>query len=323
MNTQTELTREANQCLRLLEGTSSIYKKNIMSGGTIKYQCETAFNQLLSKEHTTLIQTMILDDQREDVRLQKLEEAYALSFQYICAYSKIVEEECHKAVNELNRRKKYWEEELERKHQLTEIETKQRPGELKRERDALKRIQTLPDELIRLIGSYAYTPRIRLLILDLKYDFSEVLQKAVLPNLDLAQMRNLYYLFKKGNKKTALVLDSGVSKKIYGDMHFGNQYRPMTSTDGKITTKKDFVDKIVSVLDRLKKLSAKTNRLHSQETHQIVNEGLLNTYILFAHKLKKYLPAPKPIVASPLVKAKKPVASKKRKSTAVIDLTDV
>jgi hypothetical protein len=90
-----------------------------------------------------------------------------------------------------------------------------------------------------------------------------------------------------------------------------------------MTTKKDFVDKIVSVLDRLKKMSAKTNRLHSQETHQIVNEGLLNTYILFAHKLKKYLPPPKPIVASPLlVKAKKPVASKKRKSTAVIDLTD-
>jgi hypothetical protein len=159
--------------------------------------------------------------------------------------------------------------------------------------------------------------------LDVKYDFSEVLQKAVLPNVDLAQMRKLYYLFKKGNKKTALVLDSGVSKKIYGDMHFGNQYRPMTSEDGKMTTKKHFVDKIVLVLNRLKKMSAKTNRLHSEETHQIVNEGLLNTYILFAHKLKKYLPPPKPIVASPLVKAKKPVASKKRKSTAVIDLTDV
>lgn len=277
----------------------------------IKIGINRTFRNLFPEADSTVLNSIIYNDGDHTSKINDLHQGYDLSIQYVEQYMRLVARECLHVKRKLQKQKDNLNRVVEEKRKALMDEAIYNAGAEEREQQALVRIQKLPDDLIRVIAGYAYTPTIRSVVLELKYDFAELL-----PKLNVKQTKALYYRFKQLNEPVAKGLDK-YRKEVYGMIDFGSKWAPMTKSDGSMTKKDDFIDKILSVMDKLKTLSHSTARFHNAKNmHRLVSKGLLENYKLLTYASKRFAPVPRAIPPTKITKPRKPRKTKQTETPA-------
>ena len=255
--------------------------------------------------------------------INDLHQGYDLSIAYVDQYMRLARLECAKIKRQLQTKKLSLNRIVEEKRKALEDEAKYNAGAEERERQVLIRIQKMPDDIIRVIAEYAYTPDIRCLILELKYDFSDLLPKL---KITVKQMRALYYRFKQVNQPIAKGLSKDNRKEVYGTIDFGNKWA-MSKSDGNMTKKEQFIAKMLLVMNKMKTLSLSTGRFHNtKNVHRTLSTALLENYKLFTYVSKRFAPVPRPLPSEKITKHRKTRRPKQaipaQPPSQVIDLTN-
>jgi hypothetical protein len=293
----------------------------------IKNGINRTFRNLFPEADSTVLNSIIYNDGDHTSTINDLHQGYDLSIQYVEKYIRLVIRECAHVKRKLQKQKLTLNRIVEEKRKALMDEAIYNAGAEERERQVLIRIQKLPDDLIRVIAGYAYTPTIRSVVLELKYNFAELL-----PKLNVKQIKGLYYRFKQVNEPVAQGLDK-YSKEVYGMIDFRIKWTTMSKSDGNMTKKEHFIDKILVVMDKLKTLSHYTARFHNTKNmHRLVSKGLLENYKLFTYVSKRFAPVPRTIPPEKITKHRKPrkiaqttpsvSAEQAPPSSEVIDLTN-
>jgi hypothetical protein len=282
------------------------------------------FKNLFPAADSAAINSILYNDGDDTSMINDLHQGYDLSIAYVDQYMRLARLECAKIKRQLQTKKLSLNRIVEEKRKALEDEAQYNAGAEEREQQVLVRIQKLPDDLIRLIAEYAYTPDIRSLILELKYDFSDLLPKL---KITVKQMRALYYRFKQVNQPIAKGLNKDNRKEAYGAIDFGNKWAPMSKSDGNMTKKEQFIAKMLSVMNKLKTLSLSTGRFHNtKNVHRTLSKALLENYKLFTYVSKRFAPVPRPLPSEKITKQRKPRTPKQaipaQLPSQVIDLTN-
>ena len=282
------------------------------------------FKNLFPAADSAAINSIIYNDGDDTSMINDLHQGYDLSIAYVDQYMRLARLECAKIKRQLQTKKLSLNRIVEEKRKALEDEAKYNAGAEERERQVLIRIQKMPDDIIRVIAEYAYTPDIRSLILELKYDFSDLLPKL---KITVKQMRALYYRFKQVNQPIAKGLNKDNRKEAYGAIDFGNKWAPMSKSDGNMTKKEQFIAKMLSVMNKLKTLSLSTGRFHNtKNVHRTLSKALLENYKLFTYVSKRFAPVPRPLPSEKITKQRKPRTPKQaipaQLPSQVIDLTN-
>jgi hypothetical protein len=302
---------------------SNRYQNYYEPASSIKIGINRSFRNLFPEADSTVLKSIIYNDGDHTSTINDLHQGYDLSIQYVEQYMRLVNRECLHVKRKLQKQKLTLNRIVEEKRKALDDEAKYNAGAEERERQVLIRIQKLPDDLIRVIAGYAYTPTIRSVVLELKYNFAELL-----PKLNVKQIKGLYYRFKQVNEPVAQGLDK-YSKEVYGMIDFRIKWTTMSKSDGNMTKKEHFIDKILVVMDKLKTLSHYTARFHNTKTmHRFVSKGLVENYKLFTYVSKRFAPVPRPLPSTKITKQRKPRTPKQAAIPAqadppsqVIDLT--
>ena len=259
----------------------------------------------LFPEDSTVLNSIIYNDGDHTGTINDLHQGYDLSIQYVEQYMRLVSRECLHVKRKLQKQKTNLNRIVEEKRKALMDEAIYNAGAEEREQQVLVRIQKLPDDLIRVIAGYAYTPTVRSLVLELKYDFAELL-----PKLNVKQTKALYYRFKQVNEPVAKGLDK-YRKEVYGMIDFGTKWTTMSKSDGNMTKKEHFIDKILLVMDKLKNLSQSSARFHNAKNmHRLVSKGLVENYKLLTYVSKRFAPVPRAIPPVKITKSGKPRKTK-------------
>lgn len=271
----------------------------------IKIGISRSFRNLFPEADSTVLNTIIYNDGDHTSTINDLHQGYDLSIQYVEQYMRLVSRECLHVKRKLQKQKDNLNRVVEEKRKALMDESIYNAGAEEREQQVLVRIQKLPDDLIRVIAGYAYTPTVRSLVLELKYDFAELL-----PKLNVKQTKALYYRFKQVNEPVAKGLDK-YRKEVYGMIDFGTKWTTMSKSDGNMTKKEHFIDKILLVMDKLKNLSQSSARFHNAKNmHRLVSKGLVENYKLLTYVSKRFAPVPRAIPPVKITKSGKPRKTK-------------
>ena len=269
------------------------------------------FNNLFPAADSAAINSILYNDGDDTSMINDLHQGYDLSIQYVEQYIRLVNRECAHIKRKLQKQKENLNRVVEEKRKALMDEAIYNAGAEEREQQALVRIRKLPDDLIRVIAGYAYTTIVRSLVLELKYDFAELL-----PKLNVKQTKALYYRFKQVNQPVAKGLDR-YRKEVYGMIDFGTKWTTMSKSDGNMTKKEHFIDKILLVMDKLKNLSQSSARFHNAKNmHRLVSKGLLENYKLLTYASKRFAPVPRAIPSEKITKPRKPRKTKQTETPA-------
>ena len=272
------------------------------------------FKNLFPAADSAAINSIIYNDGDDTSMINDLHQGYDLSIAYVEHYMRLARLECAQIKRQLQKKKLSLNRIVEEKRKALEDEAKYNAGAEERERQVLIRIQKMPDDIIRVIATYAYTPAIRSLILELKYDFSELLPKL---KITVKQTKALYYRFKQVNQPIAKDLIKDNRKEVYGSIDFGSKWAPMWKSDGNMTKKEQFIAKMLSVMNKLKTLSLSTGRFHNTKNmHRLLSNGLLENYKLFTYVSKRFAPVPQAIAPAKITKQRKPRTPKQSANPA-------
>jgi hypothetical protein len=275
----------------------------------IKNGITRTFRNLFPEADSNAINSIVYNDGDHTSTINDLHQGYDLSIEYVEQYMRLVKRECAHVKRNLQKKKENLNRVVEEKRKALMDEAIYNAGAEEREQQVLVRIQKMPDDIIRVIAEYAYTPTIRCVVLELKYDFA-----ALLPKLNVKQTKALYYRFKQVNKPVAKGLNK-YQKEVYGTIDFGSKWASMTKSDKSMTKKEHFIDKILSIMDKLKTLSHSSARFHNtKHMHRLLSDGLLNNYKLLTYVSKRFAPVPRAI---PPVKITKPRKSRKTTQTII------
>lgn len=290
------------------------------SPNAIRIGISRNFKNLFPAADSAAINSIIYNDGDDTSMINDLHQGYDLSIAYVDQYMRLARLECAKIKRQLQTKKLSLNRIVEEKRKALEDEAKYNAGAEERESQVLIRIQKMPDDIIRVIAEYAYTPTIRSVVLELKYNFAELLPKL---KITVKQMKALYYRFKQVNKPVAQGLDK-YRKEVYGMIDFGNNRRQMSRSDRNMTKKEHFIDKILLVMDKLKTLSHSSARFHdAKNMHHLVSNGLVKNYKLLTYVSKRFAPVPRAIPPVKITKPRKPRTPKQAPvPNQVIDLTN-
>ena len=288
----------------------------------IRNHISRSFKNLFPEQDTAVINSIIYNDGDDTSTINDLHQGYDLSIAYVDQYMRLAKLECTQIKRQLQKKKLSLNRIIEEKRKALEDEAKYNAGAEERERQVLIRIQKMPDDIIRVIATYAYTPAIRCLILELKYDFSELLPKL---KITVKQMKALYYRFKQVNEPIAKGLDIYNRREIYGTTNFGSVWVSMSKNDENMSKKEQFIAKMLLMMNKLKTLSESTARYHNKKkTYRLLSNGLLANYKLITYVLKRFAPVPQAIAPAKITKKRKPRTSKQvAVPLEVIDLTNI
>lgn len=307
-----------------LKMLSDRYQNYYEPAFSIKNNISRSFKNLFPEADTAVRNSIIYNDMDHTTTVNDLHQGYDLSIEYVEQYMRLVKRECAHVKRKLQKQKESLNRLVEEKEKALMSEAICSVLAEEREKRALVRIQKLPDDLIRVIAEYAYTPTIRSIVLELKYDFA-----ALLPQLKLTvkQMRALYYRFKQVNQPNAKGLNKDDRKEVYGSIDFGNKWAPMSKSDGNMTKKEQFIAKMLSVMNKLKTLSLSTGRFHNtKNVHRTLSKALLENYKLFTYVSKRFAPVPRPLPSEKITKQRKQRTPKQaipaQPPSQVIDLTN-
>jgi len=312
-----------------LKMLSDRYQNYYEPAFSIKNDISRSFKNLFPEADTAVRNSIIYNDMDHTTTVNDLHQGYDLSIEYVEQYMRLVKRECAHVKRKLQKQKESLNRLVEEKEKALMSEAICSVVAEEREKRALVRIQKLPDDIIRVIAEYAYTPTIRSIVLELKYDFA-----ALLPQLKLTvkQTKALYYRFKQLNQPIAKSLDKYNKKEVYGTIDFGSKWAPMSKNDESMTKKEQFIDKVLSIMDKMKMVSHSTGRLqNSNNIHRLVSKGLLENYKLLTYVSKRFAPVPRAIPPEKITKTRKPrktkqtvipaLAAQVPTSSEVIDLT--
>lgn len=287
----------------------------------VKNTISRNFMKLFPEEDSTIIKSIIYNDGDHTTTINDLHQGYDLSIEYVEQYMRLSQRECLYVKSKLQKQKEYLNRVVEEKRKALEDEAIYNAGAEERERQVLIRIQNMPDDIIRVIAEYAYTPMIRSLVLELKYDFS-----SLLPKLNVKQIKALYYRFKQVNRTIANGINIQKSL-VYGNLDFGSTMTSMRKSDGHMTKKEQYIEKMILVINKLKTLSLSSARFYNtKKMYTLISNGLLDNYKLLTYVSKRFTPVscaiPQPKISKPRKPRKSKTQAQSIPPSEVIDLTN-
>jgi hypothetical protein len=207
---------------------------------------------------------------------------YTLTEEYLQAFKKKMMDECDKLIHEVKVKKNKLKimETAKINSTITLINNDERDKKI--ETECLKKISTLPDEIIRLISSFVLTNEVRLILIKTKYDNT---LNNIMMKMNRGTLIRCIQQYVKNNNKLFKSIDCNGSKdgtldNILKEYHFSryrgdlDYSRRKTEQITKFITELEEMDKFIKLLQNIMDNRYKSNN----ETIDYLKQRLIRNY---------------------------------------------